>query len=160
MLHRYPLSLRITVFALFASALVATQAVAQIVTVSNSGALQNALDTVPEGGIVELTAGTYSAPAGGWTIFPALDGRTRSFTVRAAAGAAVTLTGNNGNRILKFTTPKLVTFERLNFNDGFSAEEFHGAVSLSGVQANFVQCTFNNNVANPGTTGGGAVWID
>ena len=25
---------------------------------------------------------------------------------------------------------------------------------------NFVQCAFNNNVANPGTTGGGAIWID
>ena len=51
--------------------------------------LQVALDTVPDGGIVELAAGTYSAPSGGFTIYPDLDGATRSFTVRAATGATV-----------------------------------------------------------------------
>jgi hypothetical protein len=133
----------------------------QIVPVNNAAALQSALDTVPEGGIIELAAGTYSAPAGGWTIYPDLNGGTRGFTVRAAAGAAVTLTGNGNTRILTFTTPKPVTFERLAFVNGLSTEEFHGgAISVSGVQANFVQCAFNNNVANPASTGGGAVWID
>jgi predicted outer membrane repeat protein len=133
----------------------------QVVQVSNASALQDALDTVLDGGIVELAAGTYAAPAGGWTIFPALSGATRGFTVRAAAGASVTLTGNNNSRILTFTTPKPVTFERLIFANGFSSEEFHGgAISVSGVQAYFLNCVFQNNVANPPTTGGGAVWID
>jgi hypothetical protein len=133
----------------------------QIVPVNNAASLQQALDTVPEGGIVELAAGTYSAPPGGWTIFPDLGGQTRGFTVRAAAGAGVTLTGNGANRILTFTTPKLVTFERIAFTNGLSTEEFHGgAISVSGVQASFVQCAFNNNAANPASTGGGAVWID
>lgn len=133
----------------------------QILQVNSAGALQAALDGVPDGGIVELAAGTYSAPAGGWTIYPDLSGGTRGFTVRAAAGAAVTLTGDGANRILTFTTPKPVTFERLTFANGFSTEEFHGgAVSVSGVQASFFQCVFQNNVANPTTTGGGALWID
>jgi hypothetical protein len=133
----------------------------QVLQVNSASALQSALDGVVDGGIIELAAGTYSAPAGGWTIYPDLNGGTRSFTVRAAVGAAVTLTGNGSSRILTFTTPKPVTFERLAFINGLSTEEFHGgAISVSGVQASFIQCAFNNNVANPASTGGGAVWID
>ncbi|MFN2621453.1 MAG: hypothetical protein ABR611_01295 [Chthoniobacterales bacterium] len=133
----------------------------QIVPVTSAGALQQALDQVPEGGIIELAAGTYAAPPGGWTIFPDLSGGSRGFTVRAAAGASVTLTGNGTNRILTITTPKPVTFERLRFANGFSTEEFHaGAVSIAHVQASFVACAFEDNVANPPVTGGGAVWID
>ena len=133
----------------------------QIWPVSSAGALQPALDQVPDGGIIELAAGTYAAPPGGWTIYPDLSGGSRGFTVRAAPGASVTLTGNGTNRILTFTTPKPVTFERLRFADGFSTEEFHaGGVSIAHVQANFIACAFENNVANPPVTGGGAVWID
>jgi hypothetical protein len=156
-------SLKISCLAVCAGAsLVAFPAYGQqVVTVSSAGALQQALDQVPDGGIIELAAGTYSAPNGGWTIYPDLSGGTRSFTVRAAAGASVVLTGNSNTRILTFTTPKPVTFERLTFSNGLSTEEFHGgAISLSGVQANFIQCTFTNNEADPPTTGGGAVWID
>ena len=133
----------------------------QIWPVNSAGALQAALDGVSEGGVIELAPGTYASPPGGWTIYPDLSGGSRSFTVRAAAGASVTLTGNSTNRILKFTTPKPVTFERIRFADGFSTEEFHaGGVSISHVQANFIACAFENNVANPAVTGGGAVWID
>jgi hypothetical protein len=149
---------------LFASAalLISFEANAQqVVPINTASALQQAFDTVPDGGIIELAAGSYSAPSGGWTIYPDLSGGTRSFTVRAAAGASVTLTGNNNTRILTFTTSKPVTFERLIFEKGLSTEEFHGgAVSVANVQASFVNCVFQNNAANPGTTGGGAVWID
>jgi hypothetical protein len=58
------------------------------------------LDIVPEGGIIELAAGSYSAPPGGWTIYPGPNGGTRSFTVRAAAGAGVALTGNGASRTI------------------------------------------------------------
>ena len=116
----------IFLFAISLSLLATSVRAQQVVQVNNAASLQQALDTVAEGGIVELAAGTYSAPAGGWTIFPDLNGQTRGFTVRAAAGAAVTLTGNGNNRILTFTTPKLLTFERLTFSDGVSTEEFHG----------------------------------
>ncbi|HKP04835.1 MAG TPA: hypothetical protein VJU77_15895 [Chthoniobacterales bacterium] len=133
----------------------------QIIPVSSAGALQQALDEVPEGGIIELVGGTYTAPDGGWTIYPDLSGGSRSFTVRAAAGANVLLSGNNSTRILTFTTPKPVTFERLTFTNGLSTEEFHGGgVSISHVEANFIQCVFENNAANPPVTGGGALWID
>jgi hypothetical protein len=128
--------------------------------------LQVALDTVPDGGVVELAAGTYSAPGpGGFTIFPALNGGTRSFTVRAAPGAAVVLTGNGNSRILTLTTPKPVFFERLTFANGLSTQGYQGgALSLAHTQASFTQCIFDKNAANPTApgpeTGGGAVWID
>ena len=128
--------------------------------------LQVALDTVPDGGIVELAAGSYSAPGpGGFTIFPDLNGGTRSFTVRAAAGATVVLNGNGNSRILTLTTPKPVFFERLTFANGLSTQSYQaGGVSLSHAQASFTQCIFDKNAANPTKpnpeTGGGAVWID
>jgi Chlamydia polymorphic membrane protein (Chlamydia_PMP) repeat len=133
----------------------------QIIQVNNASALQPALDSVLDGGIIELAAGTYSAPSGGWTVFPDLGGGTRSFTVRAAAGATVILSGNGANRIMTLTTPKPIAFERLIFSDGLSVEEYHGgALSLANAQVSFAQCTFQNNVANPASTGGGALWID
>jgi len=128
--------------------------------------VQVALDTVPDGGIVELAAGNYSAPGpNGFTIFPDQGGATRSFTVRAAAGATVVLNGNGNSRILTLTTPKPVFFERLVFANGLSTQSYQsGGVSLSHAQASFTQCIFDNNAANPTKpnpeTGGGAVWID
>ena len=81
--------------------------------------------------------------------------------MRAEVGATVVLTGGGATRILTFTTPRPVTFERLTFSNGLSTEEFHaGAVSVAHVQANFIACVFENNAANPPVTGGGAVWID
>src|SRR6202521_1735565 len=128
---------------------------------ADQASLQVALDTVPEGGIIEIAAGTYNAPSGGFTIYPDLSGGTRGFTVRAASGASVVLSGGGGSEILNFTTPKLVTFQGLTFANGASTRQFHGgAVSVSGVQANFVSCTFQNNAAKDPGTGGGAIWID
>jgi hypothetical protein len=126
----------------------------------NQGTLQNALDTVPEGGVIELAAGTYDAPPGGWTIFPGLNGGTKGFTIRAATGASVVLSGGGSTEILTFTTPKPVTFQGLTFANGVSTREFHsGAMSVDHVQATFISCVFQNNAGNAPTTGGGALWI-
>src|ERR1700704_3432980 len=122
---------------------------------ADQASLQVALNTVPEGGIIEIAAGTYNAPSGGFTIYPDLNGGTRGFTVRAASGASVVLSGGGGSEILNFTTPKLITFQGLTFANGASTTQYHGgAVSLSGVQANFVSCTFQNNAAKDPITGG------
>lgn len=77
----------------------------QILPVSGAAALQQALDGVPDGGIIEVAAGTYAASPGGWTIYSDLSGGTRSFTVRAAPGASVVLTGNGTMRILTLPHP-------------------------------------------------------
>ena len=77
-----------------------------VINVSPGDSLQNALNSVPEGGIVQLSAGTYSAPAGGFTVFPRFpDGSTAGFTVRAAAGATVILDGNNAGEISRSPRP-------------------------------------------------------
>jgi hypothetical protein len=134
---------------------------AQTIQVANSASLQTALNTVPEGGVIEIAGGTYIAPPGGFTIYPGVNGATRGFTVRAKTAGTVTLSGNNSTPILVFTTPKLVTFEGITFANGFSNTEYSGgAVSLGSVQANFLSCIFQNNTANHSVTGGGAVWID
>lgn len=136
-------------------------AIGQTVQVADPAALQAALNTVPDGGVIEIAAGTYTAPAEGFTIYPDRNGETRGFTVRAKAGESVTLSGGNSHEILTLTTPKLVTFERIIFANGVSTTRYHGgAISLSGVQANFAACIFQDNKANDPVTGGGAVWID
>jgi len=124
------------------------------------GSLQSAIDSIPEGGVIELAAGTYDAPAGGWTIFPDGNGGTKGFTIRAANGAAVVLNGGGTTEILTFTTPRPVTFQGLTFANGVSTREYHsGAMSVDHVQATFISCIFQNNAGNAPTTGGGALWI-
>lgn len=146
---------------LTAGSLITTRAGAQqILPVSSAANLQQALDNVPDGGVVELAAGNYNAPAGGWTVFPDLNGGTKSFTVRAASGASVVLNGGGGTEIFTFTTPKLVTFERLTFANGVATRDFHGgAMSTDHAQVRFISCTFQNNAANGPTTGGGGLWL-
>ncbi|PYJ09852.1 MAG: hypothetical protein DMF06_08520 [Verrucomicrobia bacterium] len=131
-----------------------------IIHVGPGGSLQDALAAVPEGGVIELAAGTYYAPSGGWTIFPAVGGGTKGFTIRAASGAAPVLSGSGSSEILTFTTPQPVSFENLTFADGVSNQNYHGgAMSMDHVQATFTSCTFQNNAANGPSTGGGALWI-
>ena len=89
------------------------------------GSLQGAIDSVPEGGVIELAAGTYDAPTGGWTIFPDGNGGTKSFTIRAANGANVVLNGGGTTETFTFTTPKPVTFQGLTFSNGVSTREYY-----------------------------------
>ena len=126
----------------------------------NQGSLQDAIGAVADSGIIELAAGTYNAPAGGWTIFPDLNGGTKSFTIRAASGANVVLNGGGTTEIFTFTTPKPVTFQGLTFANGLSTREYHGgAMSTDHVQASFISCTFQNNTGNAPSTGGGGLWL-
>lgn len=131
-------------------------------SVNSAGALQPALDASSDGDIVELAAGNYAAPSGGFTIYA-----PKGFTVRAAAGANVTLDGNNSTDILRLAngtkgTGKAVIFERITFANGSqSASNFiGGAITLVNTEAIFKNCTFQNNTVNPSTTGGGAQWIN
>lgn len=133
---------------------------AQVVSVSSSAGFQQALNDIPEGGIVELAAGTYNAPSGGFTIYA-----PKGFTVRAAAGAAVTISGGGVSDIVRLAngtvgSGRAVRFEDLNFKDGRTTQNFiGGAFTIVNTEAIFVRCDFSNNAANPDTTGGGALWI-
>jgi hypothetical protein len=138
---------------------------AQIIRVpADQPNLQQAIGAVPDGGIIEFAAGTYAAPAGGFTIYDLPS--PKGFTVRAAAGAAVTLTGNGSTDILRFAPSSFaaarpVTFEGITFANAVSNSNFiGGAMTLVNCEVSFVSCVFQNNAANASSTGGGAQWID
>ena len=67
---------------------------------ADTGNLQDALARVADGGIVEISSGTYTAPVGGFTNPPG-----KAMTIQAATGASVTLSGG-GHDIFRFTNAK------------------------------------------------------
>ena len=120
--------------------------------------LQQAINQIPDGGIIELAAGTYAAPSGGFII----SDQPRGFTVRAAAGQTVVLDGGGTRDILRFLnssafTGRPVTFQSLIFANGSSTTDgIGGGFTIQRARATFLQCTFQGNQANPSDTGGGA----
>jgi hypothetical protein len=127
--------------------------------------LSAAISVVGDGGIIEMAAGTYQAPQGGYTIYDLPS--PKAFTVRAAAGASVTFTGSGSTDILRIAPSSMsnarpITFDHLIFSNGATTSTFiGGAITLVNAQAIFTSCTFQNSAANspvPGT-GGGAQWI-
>ena len=138
---------------------IATRAsAATIVPVSTSDGLQQAINSATDGAVIELAAGTYAAPAGGFTMYSP----TAGFTIRAAAGAAVTLNGGGATDILRFTnSQKPITFQDIIFLNGVSKDNYiGGAMTLDHVEAIFISCSFQNNAANGSITGGGGLWIN
>jgi predicted outer membrane repeat protein len=124
--------------------------------------LQDAIAAVTDGGVIEMAAGTYTAPSGGFTI---LD-YSKGFTIRAAAGAAVTLSGSGSTDIIRFANSvgqvaHTITFDRLKFSDGLSVQNYiGGAMTIVRNNAVFTSCVFQNSVANPSISGGGAIWFE
>ena len=128
-------------------ALPALAAPRTVVHVPRDKDLQTAIKTVKNGDVIELAAGTYASPSKGFTI----QNPGKSFTIRAAAGAAVILDGKSKATIflVKSTKGKLITFERLTFQNGVSTTEgAAGAVTLNAATARFVDCRFLNNSAS------------
>lgn len=126
--------------------------------------LENAAAIVADGGIIEIAAGTYESPSGGVQ----LGNLSKSFTVRAAQGAVVTISGAGIKPVLLFrnsvpVTAHTIVFEDLIFSDGYSITNgIAGGVTLSKAVATFRRCTFLNSTSNASVTGGGgaAVFTD
>jgi len=138
----------------------AAAAVGNVIQVPGDVAtLQAAIEQVVNGGTIELGAGTYASPSGGFVI----NDRAKAFTIRAAAGASVTLDGGNARDLLRLINSSLgagrpVTFENLIFANGRSTTDgIAGGVTLQRAQATFVGCTFQNNRSESNTGGGGTV---
>lgn len=127
--------------------------------------LQNALNAITDGGTIELAAGTYTAPPGGFKSFPQFDGAQttkKGYTLRAAPQAKVTLSGENSTEIfIRTESPNhLVHFERITFANGATTTGFiAGGVTLVNAPATFTDCVFENNRADAVNTGGGGVWV-
>ncbi|RMH17084.1 MAG: hypothetical protein D6696_16660 [Acidobacteria bacterium] len=121
--------------------------------------LTSAIGQVPNGGIIELAAGTYAAPQNGFRIrFVGKD-----FTIRAAAGAEVVLSGEGSHTIMLIEDGPLrqIVLEDLIFDDGAGTQDGEaGAVTVIGARAIFRRATLRNNRAPAppaASTGGGAV---
>ncbi len=103
--------------------------------------LQTAINSVSDGGVIELANGTYPAPAGGFSIINI----GKSFTIRAASGAIATLDGGGTRNILRYwnstSSPgTTVVFENITFANGYSAVARYCRWSVHAVCAgNFYQ---------------------
>ena len=107
------------------------------------GSLPTAITSVQNGGVIEISAGTYVPPAAnGFQIV----NQNKSFTIRGVGG--VVLSGNGTFRVLQLTNGQPVIFENLTFANGLSTTVPNaGGVTLLGGKATFVDCTFTGNNA-------------
>src|SRR5688572_21857183 len=123
----------------------------------------SAVSAVPDGGVIEFAGGTYQSPAGGYNIYDLPE--PKGFTVRAASGAAVVFTGGGTTDILRIAPSNLsrlkqINFELITFANGVTHDGFlGGGMTLNNAKVVFKFCTFQNNSAASGATGGGAQWI-
>jgi hypothetical protein len=137
------------------------QNASSIIRVPQDASLQEAIYRVDDGGIIEISGGTYASPAGGFVI----SDLGKGFTIRASQGEEVVLSGNNSNEIITFinsskSSGKLVVFEGLTFANGLAASDGRaGAITMQRAKARFVRCTFRNNKGEQPSTGGGAVLV-
>jgi len=123
--------------------------------------LQDAINQVADGGIIELAAGVYPSPSGGLRINDVHKG----FTIRAAPDATVILDGGGSRDLIRFQNSSIsasgpIIFERLNFSNGSTnIEGLAAGVTIYKGRATFVDCIFQNNIARVSTTVGGAVYV-
>ena len=157
-----PLSSRTPVHAKIQPELQQATSDTQIIYVPGQvGDLQSAIYQISDGGIIELSAGTYNPPSNGWHF----NNLQKGFTIRAAAGATVTLNGQGTRDIFRMQNSSVsnggpVTFEGIVFANGYTTTEGTAAgVTLYNAEATFVNCVFRDNNARVNTTVGGAVYV-
>ena len=110
-----------------------------------------------------MSAGTYNTPSAGYGITD----QVKSFTVRAASGAEVILTGSNTHSILNIRNSPAnlqssIAFQGITFSNGFSsAANVGGGLTVSDSNVTFIDCVFQNNVKTGYryNTSGGAVYV-
>ncbi len=131
---------------------------AQLVSMlSNTGS-----DSVPDGAVIELAAGTYTPPTDGFLIY----NPDRDFAIRAETPGSVFLDGSGNRRIFRFIVenPSLggsVVFEGLTFRNGYSSHAaFGSAITLQGTDATFIDCMFADNVNQSSGSGAGTVALE
>lgn len=131
------------------------------IRVPADASLQKAIEQVTDGGVIEISSGTYQNSGKAFTI----SNTHKGFTLRAAPGASVILTGAGSHDILRYQNNnlengKMVFFEGLVFANGYSVTDgVAGGLSLRYAQATFTNCSFENNNGNQPMTGGGAIAV-
>jgi hypothetical protein len=124
--------------------------------------LEAAIQQIPSGGIIELAAGTYVPPSSqGYN----LGNLAKGFTIRSAAGAAVTIDGQGSRELFRFQNKNMgngrqITFENLVLANGRSTTEgTAGGITMYFARAAFVGVTFQNIAGQATTTVGGAAYV-
>jgi hypothetical protein len=158
---RFPLGRRLSPLLLLAWIFTvpgAAAAASNVVRVpADVATLDKAIPRVVDGGVIELAAGTYAAPAAGFTI----TNPGKSFTIRAASGATVVLDGAGTHPVFVLRNTgtakaRLITFENLVFkNGGGGSSTLSPGVTVDLGQAQFAGCRFENNAGATGVDGGG-----
>lgn len=120
--------------------------------------LATAIARVPNGGIIELSPGTYPSPApNGFRI----RNPDKAFTVRSAAGGRAVLTGQNARPVLTIDNGNrsragLVTFEGITFRAGrATTQSVAGGVTVRQGEARFTGCVFEDNATRSRIIGAG-----
>jgi hypothetical protein len=121
--------------------------------------LQDAINLIPDGGVIELAGGTYPAPDGGFRV----SNLGKGFTIRSADGQEAILDGGGSREIFRLMNTdiskgKPVIFEGITFQNGHSTDPaVAGGATMHHAQATFINCTFKNNSANSNGEGGGTL---
>lgn len=128
----------------------------------DSSSLQDAIQQVLDGGIIEISSGTYYSPSGGFS----LSNLQKSFTIQAAPGASVVLSGNGSNRILSSynNSPDqagAIVIKDITIANGYANQDGVGVVTLYTSKISFINVTFRDNYksSSPGRTVGATVDI-
>jgi hypothetical protein len=121
--------------------------------------IQNAINLIPNGGIIELSGGTYPAPDGGFRV----SNLGKGFTIRSADGQEAIFDGGGSREIFRLMNTdiskgKPVIFEGITFQSGYSTDPaIAGGATMYHAQATFINCTFKNNSADSKGEGGGTL---
>jgi hypothetical protein len=142
--------------AVFLIAGVPVSAVEIVHVPSDVSTLSTAFQVVPDGGVIELAAGTYQAPSGGFQ----LNNLGKGFTVRPDGTGPVSISGTNQNEIIRFQNTAFgasgpLVFEDLSFENGTTSQAGIAAgVTVYEGEVSFIRCLFRNNVSLASTVGG------
>lgn len=137
----------------------------QLIVVSNSTELSNAINNIADGGIIEMRAGIYPSPSDGPIGGFKIQDKGKGFTIRARTGESVTIDGGNQRALIigvnsNIGNQRPVTFEGITFANGYSNHDSQAAgITMHYAEMTFVNCSFLNNRTTSNYAAGGAVQV-
>jgi hypothetical protein len=140
---------------------VQAQSLISTITVTNANELQNAINSAVDGGVIELTSGTYiSAATEGFN----LDNLGKRLTIQAGIGQNVIISGgvHRAMHIINtdFNANKQITLNRIVFKQGASNQTYRaGGISVEKGQVVFKDTTFESFSNSDTSAGPGGVLI-
>ena len=136
---------RLTILVAFIVAGPLVSAASTVTVPGTYGTIQQAMDNVPDGGTVDVAAGTYHEAL-------VLNNTVRSFTVRGVAGSTfVDAAGKNAAALQVIGATGHIVFQGLTFRNG--TRTAGGGFIIQNSSPAFFNCIFENNTAFDGAGG-------